>query len=173
MYCPGPNKVNRILYDGQTFTDVNYWKQYAYPAMPMNQAFILVLADDGSVWNDFAPENTYPISYSTVLLAGSTYTTYPDLWPATTANPHQTAFNILADNGSAAVFTQITNNAGAGSYITARINGTALLQIGGATTQVFDTGDLAITKLEFDNSASGGGNAAVTIFMSIQQQAQS
>jgi hypothetical protein len=52
IYAPGPNKINRKLFDGQTFTDVNYWKRFAYPNLAHENAFIEVVTDDGSVWSD-------------------------------------------------------------------------------------------------------------------------
>src|SRR3954469_4535762 len=71
IYAPGPNKINRVLFDGQTFTDVNYWKRFAYPNLPHDQAFINVVTDDGSVWNDFSQDNSYPVSYTSTLVNGT------------------------------------------------------------------------------------------------------
>jgi hypothetical protein len=161
MYCPGPNKTNRVLFDGQTFTDVNYWKRFTYAVTgDYSTAFINVLVDDGSVWNDDSPENFFPRSYTITAASGSTYA----------AN----VVNVLQDNGSPAVFTQITVST-AGSAPTFRFNGlaSALLSIGNGTTQVFDNGDLQVTKIEIDNSQSGNATATVDIFLSIQALPQS
>jgi len=162
IYAPGPNKINRVLFDGQTFTDVNYWKRFTYPTLPYEQAFITVVTDDGSVWNDFSAENTFPRSYSLSLAGGSTYST------------NGNTVNVLTDNGSPAVFTQITNLSGSGS-VNVRVNGlaNAIVPVAAGTTQVFDKGDLAVTKLEFDNSASGAGTATISVFLAIQSQATS
>jgi len=168
IYAPGPNKINRVLFDGQTFTDVNYWKRFAYPNLPYDQAFINVVTDDGSVWNDFTQDNSYPVSYTSTLVNGTTYTTH-------TSGINRTQFTILSDNGSPAVFTQITNGdtSHPTAFITVRVNGTATFPLYGGSTQVFDKGDLPITLLEFDNHTSGSVDVPIYIFLSIQQAAQS
>lgn len=160
IYAMGPNKTNRKLTDGQTFSDVNYWKRYAYPNLPYDQAFIVVMTDDGSVWNDFSPENSFPRSYHLTVASGSAYS----------AN----IVDVLGDNGSAAVFAQITVTT-SGSAPTFRINGqsTGLISIGGGTTQVFDKGDLQISMLEIDNSQSSHATTTVDILFSILSVPQS
>lgn len=158
IYAPGPNKINRILFDGQTFTDVNYWKRFTYPTLPYDQAFIEVVTDDGSVWNDYnTSDNTFPESVDKTLAIASTYATENNI------------IDVLGDYGGPAVFTQITNLT-ASTLIYARINGTAVIPIVGGTSQVFDRGDLSITLIEFDNSASGAVSTSVNVFMSIQSQ---
>lgn len=62
VYVMGPGKVNRKLKDGDTFTDVNYWKRFAYPQVPLDQAFIEVVSDDGAPYTDLASENVAPKS---------------------------------------------------------------------------------------------------------------
>ncbi|NIQ15933.1 MAG: hypothetical protein GTO02_16525, partial [Candidatus Dadabacteria bacterium] len=47
MWCTGPNLVYRKLFDGEVFTDCNYWKRFAFPQVPMETAFIEVISDDG------------------------------------------------------------------------------------------------------------------------------
>lgn len=160
IYAPGPNKINRALFDGQTFTDVNYWLRFSYPTLPYDQAFISVVTNDGSVWNDFYPENQFPRSYTLTVVGGSTYAS--------------NVVNVLSDNGSPAIFTQITVTT-AGSAPNFRINGlsNAILPIAGGTTQVFDKGDLPITKIEIDNSQSGNATATINIFLAIQAIPQS
>jgi hypothetical protein len=168
VWVAGPNKTNRQLFDGATFTDVNYWKRFSYAVTGnYDTAFINVLTDDGSTWNDFSDDNTFPYSYSTVLQAGDTYTTH-------TSGIHRTQFNILADTGSPAVFTQIYN-ATASTVVNVRVNGsaTAIFPLVGGTTQVFDKGDLLINMLEFDNTNSGAVNTTVYIFLAVQQSPQS
>ena len=160
IWAPGPNKINRKLADGATFTDVNYWKRFSYPTLPYGQAFINVLSDDGSTWSDFLPENTFPRSYSLTVASSSVYSS--------------NVVNVLTDNGSPAVFTQISVTT-TGTAPTFRFNGltTALMSIGNGVTQVFDKGDLTISKIEVDNSQSGSATATVNIFMSIQQSPNS
>lgn len=164
IWAAGPNKTNRQLFDGATFTDVNYWKRFSYAVTGnYSTAFIDVLTDDGSTWNDFGDDNTFPYSYSTVLEEASTYDTY-------TSGIHRTQFNILADTGSPAVFTQIYNATSA-TVVNVRINGssTAIFPLVGGTTQVFDVGDLLINMIEFDNTNSGNVNTTVYIFLAIKQ----
>lgn len=160
IYVPGPNKINRVLFDGQTFTDVNYWKRFAYPTLPYNQAFIEVVTDDGSVWNDNVAENTFPRSYQVSVAHGSTY--------------EDNVVEILEDNGSPSIFTQITVDS-SGFTPVFRFNGlaNATMPIGDNTTQVFNKNDLAITKIEIDGTASGSGTATIDIFCSIQALPQS
>lgn len=160
IYAPGPNKTNRRLFDGQTFTDVNYWKRFAYPNLAHENAFIEVVTDDGSVWSDNVKENVFPRSYAVAVADNSAYA----------AN----VVDVLGDNGSPAVFTQITVTT-TGTAPTFRFNGlsNATLSIGNGTTQVFDKGDLAISKIEIDNTQSGHQATTVAIFLSIQSLPQS
>jgi hypothetical protein len=37
IYAMGPKKVNRKLADGDTFTDCNYWKRFAYPQVSLRR----------------------------------------------------------------------------------------------------------------------------------------
>lgn len=163
IYAPGPNKSNRILFDGQTFTDVNYWKRFTFAVTNnYDTAFITVVTDDGSVWNDHSSENVFPRSYHVVIAQSSAYA----------AN----VVDVLGDNGSPAIFTQITVAvSSSGTAPTFRFNGltNALLSIGNGMTQVFDKGDLQISKIEIDNTQSGTQNATADIFLSIQSLPQS
>ena len=34
-YIMGPNRINRVLKDGEVFTDCNYWKRFAHPPLPL------------------------------------------------------------------------------------------------------------------------------------------
>ncbi|MBM3206896.1 MAG: hypothetical protein FJZ43_04730, partial [Candidatus Staskawiczbacteria bacterium] len=43
IYVAGPSKKYRKLFDGDTFTDCNYWKRFAYPQVPLSEAFIEVV----------------------------------------------------------------------------------------------------------------------------------
>lgn len=160
VYVMGPNLINRLLIDGETFTDCNYWKQFAYPQVPYNEAFIEVVTDDGSVWSSNSAENVFPKVYDLSIAAGSTYTdvgNYAD---------------ILADTGGYAVFAQITNKEAAmGQDIKMRLNGVtdAVLDLPANSTQVFNAGDLSLTKIEFDNSVSGAtGPVEVQIVLSVR-----
>lgn len=56
MYCPGPNGIWRKLADGAQFTDCNYWMRFAYPNVPLEQAFIAVVTDDGIPYSTIGNE---------------------------------------------------------------------------------------------------------------------
>lgn len=153
VYAMGPNRVNRKMTDGQTFTDCNYWKRYAYPQLPYNEAFIEVVTDDGSVYVD-GQESTYPVVWNKTISAGSTYSS---------AN---NTFDILSDYGGHAKFTQISV---LGHAVGVRFNGLSGTEITveANTSQIFNSGDLTITKLQFDNSTSGTSSATVEVLTSV------
>lgn len=154
IWVAGPNKINRKLKDGDQFTDCNYWKRFAFPQMPMDQAFIEVVSDDGSIYSDMKDENTYPKVYDLSVVNGSTYT----------AN----VVDILGDSGGHAVFVQIANQGS--TAVKVRLNGVAdaIFDLGGGETQVFNNGDLSITKLEFANTVSGGSDSNVQVLVSVK-----
>lgn len=156
IYVAGPNRTYRKLKDGDQFTDCNYWKRFAYPQVPLDQAFITVVTDDGSVYSDVAEENTFPVVYDLTLVHDSTYT------------DEENIADILGDNGSAAVFVQIANQGNTACKV--RLNGIAdaIFDLGAGETQVFNNGDLAITKLEFSNTTSGGGSTTVQVLASVK-----
>ena len=171
IYCPGPNKTNRILEDGAIFTDCNYWKQFAYPNLPLNEAFINVISDDGSIY-EAGQVTSAPIVYNLTVGTGTTYTTF------TSRSGNNIVGNyapILSDNnGSAANFIQITNTQASG-YISVRVNGNnnAIFQLQHGATQTFNPGDMSVTLLEFDNSVSGYPTASVQIIGSVVSQCNS
>ena len=99
VYIMGPNLINRLLVDGETFTDCNYWKRFAYPNVPLNEAFIEVVTDDGSIFSDIAGENTFPVATTLTVVASSVFT--------------DNEFDIITTYGGPAIFTQITNQSGA------------------------------------------------------------
>jgi hypothetical protein len=154
IYVAGPNRKIRELSDGDTFTDCNYWKQFAYPQVTEEQAIVEVLSDDGSVWSSVDSENTFPKVYSLSCAGGSTYA-------ANTAD-------ILGDTGGYATFVQITNNGS--NDVSVKINGlsSAIFTLGNGDTQVFNNGDLTVTQLAIDNSASGAATAVVQIICAVK-----
>jgi hypothetical protein len=161
VYVMGPNRINRALIDGETFTDCNYWKKFAYPQAIHEDAFIEVVTVDGSVYSDVASENVYPLVYDLSVEAGTTYTDTDNV------------ADIATDTGSYAAFAQITNQHDA-QTVRMRINGTAVVDLPALTTQVFNSGDLAVSKLEFDNSESGAaGPAAIQILLSVRSSCNS
>jgi hypothetical protein len=145
VWIMGPNKVNRLLIDGATFTDSNYWKRYAYPQVPYDQAIVAVVTDDGSVWVDNPPNaRTFPVV--------STFT------PGASYNSTNT-IDYLGTYGSYASYVQISTT---GANATCRINGGVELTITTSAAQVFNPGDLDVAKLEFK-----GSGATVTVFATV------
>lgn len=154
IYVAGPNRTYRKLKDGDTFTDCNYWKRFAYPQVPLEQAFIAVIEDDGSVWSDVASENTYPKVYDVEVDNGTSY--------------DDNEVDILGDTGGHAVFVQIANQGS--TAVKVKINGlsTAIFDLGGGETQVFNSGELSVTKLNFANTVSGGSTTDVQVLLSVK-----
>jgi hypothetical protein len=144
----GPKRIQRVLKDGETFTDCNYWKQFAYPNRSLEEAFIEVVTDDGSVYSSNDDENVYPVVWqpgdSGVIGAGDS----PD--------DDNMALDIVETYGGAAKFVQFKNN-DSENDIKVRLNGStdAVFTLSAASTQIFNHNDLIVTKIEFDNSASG------------------
>lgn len=156
VYVMGPKRINRLLSDGETFTDCNYWKRFAYPQVPLDEAIIRVVTDDGSVYSDIPGENTYPKVYNLSCDAASGYT--------------DNQADILGDTSGYATFAQITNTH-ATQDVKVRLNGSAdaIIDLPANSTQVFNTGDLAISKIEVANNESGAaGPVVVQILVSVK-----
>ncbi|MHC4214814.1 MAG: hypothetical protein ACYSWP_15740 [Planctomycetota bacterium] len=154
VYIMGPNLINRLMIDGETFTDCNYWKQFAYPQVSLEDAIVEVLVDDGSVYSSNPELNTYPAATTITAVGGTTFA--------------DNELDIVSTYGGPAVFTQITNN-GAGD-VQVRLNGltTATFTLASGDTQIFNNGDLTVTKIQVDNSASGAADADVAVLLSVQ-----
>jgi hypothetical protein len=154
IYVAGPNKIYRQLNDGDQFTDCNYWKRFAYPQVSMDQAFIEVVTDDGSIYSTNDSENNYPKVYNLTVANGSSYAS--------------NVVDILGDTGGYAVFVQIANQSA--TAVKVRLNGVtdAIFDLSGLETQVFNSGDLSITKLEFANTVSGGSTSAIQVLVSVK-----
>ncbi len=148
----GPRGIFRNLKDGDQFTDCNYWKRFAFPQLSLSNSFIEVVTDDGSVYSDDSEENTYALIFggdtAYTVLNTDTYTT--------------NFIDIAGTYGGFAKFVQISNlgTSSPNQDVKIEINGAtnAILSLAAADTQVFNAGDLAITKLAFD-----GGVASTTL----------
>jgi hypothetical protein len=129
IYVSGPNGGVRELSDGDTFTDCNYWKKFAYPNLPEEQAFIVVVTDDGIPWTENG-DNTYPLVSTGSISAGGT-----------------AAVDYTLSDGGYAVFAQITNTGS--NPMNVAINGavTATFPLAAGATQVFNKGDFLIGAL--------------------------
>ena len=155
IYAMGPGGVSRKLTDGETFTDCNYWKRFAYPQVSLEDAIVDVVTDDGSVYSDLAVENTFPKVYDVTVDSGSTYTLATNI------------VDILGDTGGHAVFAQITNTAGSGD-IKVKLNGLAdsVFDLGFGATQVLNAGELSITLIEFADN--GSAEQEIQIVLSVR-----
>ena len=155
VYVMGPNRINRLLKDGDTFTDCNYWKKFAYPQVTLEQAFIEVVTDDGSVYVD-GQAATYPKAYHLTIDAGTAFTA--------AANE----VDILGDTGGYAVFCQISNEGSEDVKVQINGNSSAWITIEDGTAQVFNVGDLQITTLQFAHDQSGAAtNVPVEVLVSV------
>lgn len=150
-YIMGPNKVNRVLKDGETFRDCNYWKRFAYPQVPLEEAFIEILEDDGIQYLDHETNN-YPKVYNISASGGSDF--------------ENNKADILADTGGYAYFTQITNRSDSES-IKIRLNKStdAIFDLSAGHTQTFDAGDVSISSIEIKNESEA--SVEVQILVSI------
>jgi hypothetical protein len=163
IFVTGPHRIYRELFDGQTFTDCNYWKRFAFPQVPLSQAFIQVVTDDGSIWSDFTVENDFPLTFGGAV----------DYNVLTTDTFATKFIDILGTYGSYANFAQITNlgTVALNQDVKVQLNGSAnaVFNLIHGTTQVFNTGDLKISKLGFQ--LGGLGTPATTpiqVVLSVQ-----
>lgn len=163
----GPKRIQRQLKDGETFTDCNYWKRFAYPQVALADAFIEVVTDDGSVYSDVESENVYPVVWKPgtdgVVAANATYT------------DTNMSLDIVATYGGPAMFVQIQNT-DSSDAIKVKLNGSssAILTIEANSTQIFNHGDLVISSIGFDNSFSGAAQVnAIEVLLSVKSLPQS
>ena len=167
VFIAGPRKTQRLLKDGDTFTDANYYKRFCYPQVSYELAILEVVSDDGTVWSDVESENTYPVVWlpgaagTGVVGIGETYT------------DTNMSLDILTTYGAPARFCQLQNT-DTSDAIKVRLNGTAVMTLDKASSQIFDQGDMSITKIEFDNSFSGAAQVnAVEVILGIKSVSNS
>jgi hypothetical protein len=127
IFVAGPGRKYRLLKDGDTFTDCNYWKQFAYPQCSLEKAFINVLDDDNSVWSDVAEENTFGV--------GDTLTLATDYSTDNTKD-------FVTDCGGPARFLMLQNQS----------SGTTTVELNGDTNLTFTMA--TNTTLVFDYTTS-------------------
>lgn len=139
VYIMGPDQRNRILKDGDIFTDSNYWKRFAYPQTSLENAFIEVLEDDGSIFIDNKKEAIFPKVY--------------DITASPNSDFDDNKAEISKDTNGVALFAQITNKSS--EDIKFKLNGlnTAVIDLPGGSTQVFNSGDLLINLIEIKNES--------------------
>lgn len=149
-YITGPNRINRKLRDGETFVDCNYWKRFAYPNVPLEEAFIEVVEDDGTVYSDQIQDNTYPRVYNISAAAGSSFA--------------DNRADVEGDTGSFALFAQITNRSESGS-VRVRLNGleSAVIDLPASSTQTFNVGEVTIGSLEVENPSESAVEVQIVV----------
>jgi hypothetical protein len=157
IYAMGPNKINRKLKDGERFTDCNYWKRFAYPQVPYNEAFIEVVTDDGSVYIDGQP-SSFVRTYTESVTAGTDF------------DDGYTDVDIYGDNSGYATWAIITPDV----TIQVQVNGveTSQFSITGGTSYTFNVGEILLSSLQLARSASSG-TATVTVQLGITTQCSS
>lgn len=145
IYVAGPNRTYRLLKDGDTFTDCNYWKRFTADVVGAEHSFINVLDDDGSVYSDIPDENTFAVG-ATVTLSTSLA---------------DTVIDFVTDHGGPARFLSVQNLAGSSINITGELNGDTNITftIAQGETMMFNQGDMMITMLRL-KAASGTPNAS-------------
>lgn len=162
VYVAGPRRTYRKLKDGDQFTDCNYWKRFAYPQVPLDQAFIEVVTDDGSVYSDDAAENTFGLTFG----GDAAYT----VDSADTFATHE--IDIINDYGGYAKFVQLTNygTASPGQDIKVQLNGSDsfVINLLAGDTQVFNSGDILVSKLAFQGSGASDTDIQVVLSVVVQ-----
>lgn len=151
MYCMGPNRRNRKLRDGDVFTDCNYWKRFcAAPtgSLPLNQAFIELVTDDGSVYIDGQPA-IYVVTHNVTVLGNTTYTT--------TGN----TVDVLNTDGGIAQWATISTN----QDVNVQLNGNSstIFTVTGGTSHTFNNGDTQIQTVQFARTSSGSASVVLQV----------
>lgn len=141
MFVAGPNRKIRELKDGETFTDCNYWKRFAVPMMSEDTAFIEIITDDGSIYSNSSSENVFPLVSSLTVAQGSAY--------------GDNEVDFATDYGSYASFVQIQNLGGNPCMVKINGSSSAEFSLDNGATQVFNGGDLLVSKLNFEGDAGG------------------
>lgn len=151
MYCPGPHLTNRVLNDGETFQDCNYWKQFTLPVAGPQAAFIEVVEDDGIPFS-YYQETFIPRVYNLTVLNGSDFA--------------DNLVDFMADYGVPASSATVTVT---GEDVLMQINGmtSADYPLAAGSGIEFNPGELQITSLAFANVVSGGASANVIVLASI------
>jgi hypothetical protein len=163
IYVQGPKGIHRKLKDGDTFTDSNYYMQFVYPNCALEDAFLEVVTDDGSSYSDVEAENVYPL----VWLPGADGI----IGAGDTSDDDNMELDIVGTYGAPAVFVQIQNTDSASVQVILNGSADATFTLDGSSTQIFNSGDIVVTKIGFDNSASGAGAVdAVEVILSIKSK---
>jgi hypothetical protein len=123
IYVAGPNRIYRLLKDGEEFTDCNYWKRFTAEVVGEEYAFIEVVSDDGSIYSDILEDNTFSVG-ATVSL---------------TTNFADTVIDFVNEHGAPARFVMIQNLDGSIGII-GELNGNTNITfaVGAGETMMFN-----------------------------------
>lgn len=139
IYVAGPRKTYRLLSDGETFTDCNYWLRFTADEVGYENSFIEVISDDGSVYSDVEEENTFTIGATLTL--STSYTT-------------DNTVDFVTDHGGPARFLTVQNLDGTNAVV-GQLNADANItfRLAAGETMIFNNGDMQITMLKLKSSA--------------------
>lgn len=153
IYVPGPDRVSRELKDGEIFSGSNYWKRFVYPNTSADQAFLVILEDDGSIWYDKADFNNIPKVYKLTIESESSF--------------NDNKIDIQNDTNSFADFVQLSNQSDDPLQI--RLNGLndAIFDLGGKEVQSFNYGEINIQKIEAKLPEGYDGPVTLQVILSI------
>lgn len=165
-FIMGPGKCQRLLVDGETFTDCNYYKRFCpvtatnLQGCSLENAILEVVTDDLSVYSDTEGGATELTTITVSVLNGTDY--------------GDNEVDFITTYGGPALFLQMENT-NATTDVSVKINdrSAAIFTLENTATQVFNRGDLTINKIQFANSTSGGDDVDVTLMFSIQSQCYS
>jgi hypothetical protein len=152
IFVAGPGRTYRLLKDGETFTDCNYWKRFTYPTVAQEFAFITTVTDDGSVYSDVPAENVFAAGAD-----GTLSTDYTD-----------TVVDFVTTHGGAARFLQV-QNLDSTAVVNGELNGdtNVTFQLAGSETQIFNQGDLSITLLRLKSDSAGSSYSWIASVRSV------
>lgn len=150
IYVAGPNRTYRLLSDGETFTDCNYWKKFTSDTIGAEHSFIEVVTDDGSTYSDVADENTFSIGESLTLS-----TSFAD-----------NVIDFVTDHGGPARFLMV-QNLDASIDVVGELNGDTNITftVAADSTMMFNQGDMMITMLRLKGAS---GTPAASYIASIK-----
>jgi len=162
VYIMGPDRINRLLVDGATFTDCNYWKQYVLApsgSANANTAFLTLLSDDGSVWSSVPGENVAMAAFDIIVVGGTTFGTAGTFSNVTGYVTGGNLVNIISTFGGYAVAAQL-QNLDTSHDVKVQMNGSAnaVFTLEHNTTQVFAPGEVTLSSIDFSNNASGASS---------------
>ncbi len=139
IWVAGPNRSYRLLKDGDTFTDCNYWKKFTADEVGYTNSFIEVVSDDGSIYSDIPEENVFSVGATETLS-----TSFSD-----------TVIDFVTDHGGAARFLSVQNLDGS-IAVTGELNGDTNItfKLAAGETMMFNQGDMVITMLRLKGASS-------------------